>query len=141
MGCDIHLHTEVKINGEWHHYSAPPIKRNYALFALLANVRNEDRKVRPISKPRGIPPDATEVTLFDLKLWEQDSHSHSWIEADEIALVEGASASWRISHEYIDWESENVGYLFGNGWGGFSRFPESRPRGLEDIRWVFWFDN
>lgn len=33
MGCDIRLHTEVKIDGTWYTYGAPHMERNYALFA------------------------------------------------------------------------------------------------------------
>lgn len=27
MGCDIHLHIEVKINGAWEHYATPRVDR------------------------------------------------------------------------------------------------------------------
>jgi len=40
MGCDIHWHSEVKVDGVWHHHSNPRISRDYWLFALLAGVRN-----------------------------------------------------------------------------------------------------
>lgn len=68
MGCDIHLHQEVKIGGEWHHYREQSVSRNYALFAKMAGVRNYGLTVTPIDEPRGIPDDATDGTeLTDLR--------------------------------------------------------------------------
>ena len=40
MGCDIHLHAEIKVNGKWEHYAHPHIRRDYRLFAKMASVRN-----------------------------------------------------------------------------------------------------
>ncbi len=150
MGCDIHLHTEVKINGVWHHYGCPQVWRSYNLFAKLANVRNyEDpgspEYIEPISEPRGLPEDATAVTKYDSDRWGVDGHSHSWIGAQEIAQV----AEWAKKRGMEKapngmegfWESDMFGYLFGNDWSGFTKYPDERPEGLEDIRWVFWFDN
>lgn len=62
MGCDIHLHTEVKINGVWHHMGAPSVPRNYRLFAKMAGVRGIET---PIAEPRGLPGDATLLTRRD----------------------------------------------------------------------------
>lgn len=43
MGCDIHLHIEIKMNGLWRHYSMPHIERDYCLFGVMAGVRgNKD---------------------------------------------------------------------------------------------------
>lgn len=144
MGCDIHLHMEVKINGKWHHYGAPSVDRMYALFAKMAGVRNRDSEIKPIAKPRGVPADATELTQFDCARWSSDGHSHSWLDAPEIAQV----IEWiktelgqRGFGNVWDWQSKNFGYVFGNGWDGFNKYPEDRPQGLEDIRWIFWFDN
>lgn len=41
MGCDIHLHQEVKINGEWHHYRLAEMPRNYEVFEKMAGVRGD----------------------------------------------------------------------------------------------------
>jgi len=35
MGTDIHVHTEVKFGGRWHHYGAPKVSRNYRLFTKM----------------------------------------------------------------------------------------------------------
>ncbi len=142
MGCDIHLHQEVKINGKWQHYGTPDIGRNYRLFALLADVRN-DSGIVPISTPRGLPEDITELTKFIRDDYGTDGHSDSYIDAEEIASLKddyekvkytGGDVGWR-------WESDKFGYFFGNDWSGFIKYPEERTKGLEDIRFVFWFDN
>lgn len=143
MGCDIHLHTEVKINGTWHHYSTPAVPRWYLLFARMANVRNYE-DVEPIAEPRGLPQDATALTLFDAERWGPDGHSHSYLSAEEIAeLVQWVKdKSEQFKFEFAPfWESNTFGFVFGNNWSGFSKYPADRPEGLEDVRFVFWFDN
>jgi len=133
MGCDIHLHQEVKINGVWHHYREQRVVRNYELFAVMAGVRGESE---PVAEPKGLPNDATALTMWDVARWNQDAHTFSWLDAEEIYQV-------IIRHFIADvWAaSEWFGYLFGNSWLGYTQYPEDRPEGLEDIRWIFWFDN
>lgn len=137
MGCDIHLHIEVKINGVWHHYGAPNVARDYKLFERIAGVRGKVEKA--ISAPRGMPSDATVLTQFDNERGGCDWHSHSWLGAREIALLE-------------DWLFENVkrsdlehyilhSYLFGNSFAAVHQYPTRREKGVEDVRFVFWFDN
>ena len=46
----------------------------------MADVRNID----PISKPRGIPEDATFLTKFAC---DDYVHSHSWLNAEEIFIL------------------------------------------------------
>lgn len=41
MGCDIHLHSEVMVDGVWHHHAKGQVERNYRLFAKMANVLND----------------------------------------------------------------------------------------------------
>lgn len=143
MGCDIHAHTEVKINGVWHHYGTPNISRSYDLFARMAGVRNTSDAIEPISKPRGIPEDATFITKFDNERWDTDGHSHSWLNSEELAeLVEWYDAKkkeWN-PNEWFSWERHGLGYLFGNGWN-VRKYPEDYPKGVEDARIIFWFDN
>lgn len=149
MGCDIHVHTEVKINGEWHHYDMPYVRRDYALFSRLANVRNyrDDHAewVEPISDPRGLPEDASFLTKFDSEKWGTDGHSHSWIGAEEIHNLK----DW-MENELTNETGKNpgpfffediFGFLFGNSWDNFVTYRNDYPKEIEDIRWVFWFDN
>ncbi len=59
MGCDIHVIVEEKQFDQWialkDYYF---LNRNYCMFALLADVRNNSN-VMPFSKPKGIPDDAS----------------------------------------------------------------------------------
>jgi hypothetical protein len=141
MGCDIHLHAEVKIKGQWHHYSAANIDRNYDLFGKLAGVR---RDFTPIAAPKGLPQDLSVVTAVELARWNTAAHTHSWLNAAEIRALKdwGKTQSWwKCATNFRDWEDESVGYLFDNDWSGFVTHPHEYPPDLEDIRWVFWFDN
>ncbi|KKL16961.1 hypothetical protein LCGC14_2490340 [marine sediment metagenome] len=141
MGCDIHLHTEVKINNTWLHYSTPWVSRNYSLFAKMAGVRNYDDLV-PISEPKGLPQAEFPSTLtqFEAERWFGDGHSHSWLSAQEILELSEwiKEQEWGTKPFYFD---ETFGFLFGNTYPGFTKYPEGKPEGLQDIRFVFWFDN
>lgn len=77
MGCDIHLHQEVKIGKKWHHYNAPRIGRNYELFAKMIGVRNYGT-IEPISTVKMLPDDLSKITKIDLEHWGSDGHSSSW---------------------------------------------------------------
>lgn len=140
MGCDIHLHVEIKINGKWEHYSTPYIDRSYWLFSLMAGVRSGTESPRPISEPRGLPEDISVVTKLDNDCWGRDGHSHSWLSATEAGNVQGC------------WEKRGgkghpplFGYLFGNDIDTYLRHPvygkHLKNLGYEDARVVFWFDN
>jgi len=141
MACDIHVHVEVKIDGVWEHLGAPRVMRSYRLFAKMADVRNDDEEITPLSTPRGLPLDASGLTRFISDLDGVDGHSHSWLSASEMSDLSrwwneefrGVASCHRFEGEF--------GYLFGNSWEGWSRYPEDRPAGVEDVRCVFWFDN
>lgn len=143
MGCDIHLHIEVKIKGKWHHYGHPNCDRNYQLFAKLAGVRNSDeRSITPITSRSGLPEDVTELTKYDRNVkWGSDAHTVRWINAAEIAAVEkwAQEIGWRAKYGLWDWEAYVGCYLFSNSFAGFTEYPDERS--VEDVRFVFWFDN
>ena len=145
MGCDIHFHIEIKVDGIWHHYARPNIIRNYLLFSLLAGVRNSTN-LTPISEPKGIPSNITRVTEIDLEYWSNDGHNHSWLSSDEIVILE---ERWGLlAKEYnIPWVDSDLEmvilstYFFGNSFAGFKKHPEDNPKEVEDVRFIFWFDN
>ncbi len=137
MGCDIHLFTEIKVGGKWITHSVCHVPRNYELFGKMAGVRSD---AKPIAAPKGMPEDAGELTRMYAKYWEGDGHNHSWFSGAEIAELE----EWAQEVPWVGHFPEsklNWGYLFGNSWGGFERYPGERPEGVEDVRFVFWFDN
>ncbi len=144
MGCDIHLHVEVKIKGRWLHYNHPQISRNYNLFCMMAGVRKygEDGEPKPISEPRGLPDDLSDTTRFDFDWDEPDAHSMSWLSAEEAGKVQ----KWHDDNRKVkDSLTPVFGYVFGNYVDSHLEYPEDckelKERGFEDTRVVFWFDN
>ena len=99
MGTDVHAVWQAKKDGKWVDVESTwDQDRHYVLFAWLADVRNgygfagitTHDPIKPISKPRGTPPD------FDAYKYEGDTddapwlgdHSFSWLTADEILAAE-----------------------------------------------------
>lgn len=159
MGCDIHMHFEVKIAGVWHHYSAPRVQRSYALFTRMAGVQSVSG-VEPIAEPRGLPDDISFLTKLAYEYDGDDGHSHSWLSGKEIEEVCCWNDEWRARQaEALRKEREQAGltynggwysthhhefgYLFGNGWdmGPIEEREGCYPPEIEDARLVFWFDN
>lgn len=60
--------------------------RNYGLFAILADVRNDD--IEPIAYPKGIPEDASYAYQVEAKQMEGDGHSHSYFTLEELQNVD-----------------------------------------------------
>lgn len=109
MGCDIHLFTERKRtiddtekwvncdnwilnpyhkenypdNGPKYELNSLYKDRNYLLFSLLADVRNYSENT-PISQPKGLPEDVSQVVKEISDRWDSDGHSHSWFLFSEI---------------------------------------------------------
>jgi len=140
MGCDVHAHFEIKVDGEWLHYSQPNIKRNYRLFARMAGVRGHVGDY-VISNPLGTPYDVSKTTRLEKEWLGDDGHSHSYFNADEIKELIEFHESLVEPKERVFLFIDQWGYLCGNGWEGFKEYPESYPKEIEDIRLVFWFDN
>lgn len=105
MGCDIHLFVEKKVNGKWESadkwskdedgeergmelrtvdYDDKFYRgRNYELFAILADVRN-DSEIVPIKKPRGVPKNISPEVKDEINKWKGDGHSHSYFTIAEL---------------------------------------------------------
>lgn len=135
MGCDIHLHIEMKVYGNWVHYGCPSVDRNYGLFAMMADVRNQG-EITPIDKPRGFPPDG--VSPLTLICWEHekaDAHSVSWLNKEEIDELTKWYGSQKEKDNWLCWNWHGIKtYLCGNN-------ITSEVKGIDDVRFVFWFDN
>lgn len=138
MGCDIHIHAEVKIAGAWHYYGEVECDRDYELFEKIAGVRGGVADA--IAEPRGVPDDATFMTRLHEAQKPEDWHTKTWLTASEIEAV----AEWdrqryaaRGCGKVLPWR----GYLFGNLFEYFIRCPDDYPPELEDLRFVIWFDN
>lgn len=196
MGCDIHLFTERKrsINNEqkwvnadnWklnpyyeknnedgeseYNINSAYRRRDYALFSILADVRNDSGN-KPISEPKGLPEDISEVVRAESDRWDGDGHSHSFFTMKELydyyeqnnivkfsGLVDenGAKeieagkmpnwwckASTRKELIWKEWQQEN--YVLKNFIEALEKHFESeyyrKEEDSEKFRIVFWFDN
>lgn len=142
MGCDIHLAIEVKINGRWQHYGMPRVEGNYRLFSLMCGVRYEQGQPDPVVNVllNDVPEDADELTKFHYNWWRGDAHHlcvFSWAKISELIQKGQKYLGWRSMFPLTD-EME-LGYCFGNSWENWKQ--HAGLRGVEDVRWVVWFDN
>ena len=90
MGCDIHLYIEYKSKkpqydgreSTWHSFgkSINP-GRNYAMFGLMANVRNcySDGKLPVLVEPRGMPEDAGYTATDDNRIYISETKSEDYV--------------------------------------------------------------
>ncbi len=148
MGCDIHAHIEVKLNGKWEYYSPLAIWRSYATFAKMANVRNWGGGPRPLSLPKGLPNDVTLMTKLHSDYYGIDGHSHSWLGLNKIIKLleffesEKIKKPWGSHCEDDKYKRSDFGvWLFGGSISGLKKYPDDYPKELEDVRMVFWFDS
>lgn len=151
MGCDIHLHVEIQYKGEWIHFSAPHVDRNYWLFGVLAAVLVGDK---PLTEPKGLPADISLTTKIDYEYRRYAFHTPSWLNEEEIMELEDrlrekydqdSITNPAISGAEYDLEIGvlNKTYFYGNSLVGWKRSGNGRgaPDDVEGIRLVFWFDN
>ncbi|MED1801822.1 hypothetical protein [Brevibacillus porteri] len=144
-------------------------ERNYALFAMLADVRN-NYDYKPICQPKGLPGDISDVVGKEAARWEEDGHNHSWLTLQELLTYD-----WDQTTTITGWVEKNVAdkyrqtgkrpsYWFydttnrNNNYEQISwqvKYSEHVQQFLdygllklkqyacppEDIRIVFWFDN
>ncbi len=118
MGCDIHLITEIRKNGKWERVLEIPEtfdKRNYSIFAFLADVRN-DWGIKGF-KPKGLPEDISSLTFdkdeddeedyyeIDFREENSDYHSHSWLTLKELQDVDKSDFLYikvKVIKDFID---------------------------------------
>lgn len=131
MGTDIHMLVERRVDGEWQSadtwsickYTGKQVvayenqvfkDRNYALFSILAGVRNgygfagtdTGEEVTPIAEPRGVPHD---ISLMAAEMWIGD-HSHSWLTLAEIMAFDWTQTAKRrgcvTTSQYYLWKRD-----------------------------------
>jgi hypothetical protein len=96
--------------------------RNYNLFAILANVRNQDMPY--ICKPKGIPDDCSDYVEKQHEREIDDLHSASWFTLFELKEYRNKVISEGIKTQYSGYMSpENAalvdkGEMPTNWWGG-----------------------
>ena len=106
MGTDIHIYAETKVDDHWasadvwntEGYVDNPLftGRDYALFSILADVRNRDgvERLTPIAQPRGIPSDCSGKYNYQTTL--ENGHSHSYLTLEEILKFDWTQKRTRI---------------------------------------------
>lgn len=161
MGCDIHWHSETKVDGEWvcdqantrtvevYEEGTPHIGlenfphrgRNYWLFGLL----NPEcgRSEWPWSfEPKGEPEDSSAEVQEQIREWGADGHSHSYLTRAELKAKLGeihlARAELLITPGGMQY-SEGANHLMQRLHEIISSLNAAVPD--EDQRLVFWFDN
>jgi hypothetical protein len=153
MGCDIHCFAEKYRWGKWvkigevfdnpfhdptfprsswnsRKTAQPYSERNYYMFSILANVRN-DWGIIPIAMPKGFPVDvSSDVWNYSNDKYGRDGHSHSWLTVDELLAYDWYRTITidRVPMTYRDLASPNI--LFYN----------LRKVGQKKVRIVFFFD-
>lgn len=139
MGCNIHIHIEVKLGGGWYHYSAPRVDRSYKLFSLMAGVRSDDTGINSLFPVRGLPNDTSWLTDYE---YQHDINNFkpkgvSYITAEELPQLQEAyckvmntqpadlttDLEWTVFHTFIQGSSMATHPTY------------------EDLRIVFWFDD
>lgn len=136
MGCDIHAVLEAKlpydIDSEekpetflhWHNIGDPGIGRNYEVFAVLGNVRNEEG-IPFIGEGRfGDDDDVDSSDEFRsyLRQWKGDAHSASWVTLKEMKDFNADQTVY--SHRQICGRDENGNITSTCGRGGTVAYPE-----------------
>lgn len=157
MGCDIHMHVEYKddrrTNGVWvsgDYYTRNECggfslvefcgDRNYHLFAILADVRNNGDYTY-IDMPRGIPDDATETVRIYYAIWGMDAHSASYFTLKELIdfYKENKDDQLEFLIRKLKERADELNVIWDFEWehdGSGIGYEKS-----DNIRIVFWFDN
>lgn len=80
MGCDIHLHAEMRINGRWEYAGSVEVGRCYTSFGKIAGVR--DNNQTQLTYPNGLPEDVNPMTRF--LIMKTTDHSCGFMEGKHL---------------------------------------------------------
>lgn len=139
MGCDIHEHIEIKIDGEWVFIGGIYIGRDYSLFGVLAGVRDEEVECVSKGGHKGLPDDLSQGMIelmegdtdWEAGQWHADNHSHSYLNLDELKLAKKVYKIYMKKIKYTRVFPINIKAL--------EKLKEMPF--VTDVRFVFWFDN
>lgn len=135
MGCDMHAFMELKIDGRWECHSVIKPHRNYEMFAKLVGVRGNVEDAMFELKP--LPEDLSNVVKVYVKNWEQDMHSASWLNLEELQRFEEWFNEREELRDSFNWFGREFCSLCGSIWSREKLAEHS----IQDARLVFWFDN
>lgn len=168
MGADIHLFAEQKLrDGSWamcqeftsvssrsfhpsyaieglhelHRLFPRANSRNYEFFAALAGVRGFG------PDPKGLPPDVSPLVRQYAEDWDSDGHSHSWYSAQEFAeLFKTHHMTEQEVNDLVlqrmDGDNSPPAVTILERYVGVSvPLDANGDPDLNQLRFVFWFDN
>ena len=139
MGTNISGWVEVKVwknQKDWLSYHEIPWHRDYRVYAMLANVRNENLKIPFISNPKGLPKDIHAGTKYEYDeevkngvKWE------SWVTAGELYSYLFDNPDFLIQHKD---ETKSVAPM----WVAFIHYilELGKLYGMDNVRIVIWFN-
>lgn len=136
MGAEIHMHIEVKKDGQWHHYSAPSILRDPLFFDLVAGISGN---MLPIVPLKDLPGDMSGLTQECYVLDAKDHirlHHQGWLSSEELHTLQKQLRILRPDAKALETDLEETYfhcYIRGNA--------ISSHKGFDDSRLVFWFSN
>jgi len=148
VSIDLIVHIEIKMEGKWRHYTRAFPERNYGLYGLISkeyfNSKSDgldSTKIRPLFPTRGIPENATYLTIKEHHKHGSDSHYPSWLDAEDLIklrenylkLVNPNASKFRILTELFQ------SYIFSGYLISWYEYPEDNFMDIEDLRIVFWF--
>jgi len=139
MGCDIHENIEIKIGNQWVYIGNICLYRNYALFGVLAGVRNHD--IEPVSTPKGLPNNMSKVIHDEVETYIDKDFSPENISVHEDVGFHSCSY---LNIKELKVAKEIYEEYFGED--GFPEFLDEMEKlndlpFVNDVRMVFWFDN
>jgi len=102
MGCDIHIHVEIKTNNEWNYFTgnhftlsdwekeysgtekgnAPFDWRSYGMFGVLAGVRGDTIPIKEVTYE--LPEGVSQDIQGNWNDWKGDGHSLSYLTARDL---------------------------------------------------------
>jgi len=131
MGCDIHAFIEEKVGNSDRYECIAQLflERNYTLFALLADVRNNcnhEKLLIPISEPKGLPKDLSWRVRDAYQKWEDDTHSCTYLSLAEIGKT--YLRAW--TDDTVDNYTKNQLLIL-----------EHTMSRMNNPRLILWFDN
>lgn len=108
MGCDIHAHAEMKINGKWEHIKPVEIPRYYETFATMVDDHVRSEGIKGIAPMRGYPDDCSVVTNLFLRdnPYADDLHTESWLSGHELMKIRPELRAWLKYYEYPAFKSD-----------------------------------
>lgn len=142
MGCNAHVHIEVKKNEKWYHFAAPDVRRDYFVYAAMAGERLEDlpqciqKRICPAAESHEMPNDISEVTEICYKQDGEAYHLHnvSVITAEGLHRLQQNLNELNALPRSYDLEED----IFHTYVGGNTL---AQHQGWDDLRVILWFDN